>query len=129
MRRTWEDIHSRIVAGPLFCGPGGKFIVVLAKLGQETKRIIWATGLCNHISLDEQCSVQLVDRMDIFPHLEVIGGGEVRGDLKTFTFYVWGESPEYGREPDREKTVEEFDQYFLNWKAVGTPPPAGVFKY
>lgn len=129
MRRTWEDVHSRIWASPLFNGPGGKFIVVLATLGQETKRIVWATGQCNHVSLDEQCSVQLRDRMEEHVRLEVIGGGEVRGDYKTCTFYIWGESPEYGREPDREKTVEEFDQFFTNWKAIDGEPPEGVFDY
>ncbi len=129
MSKAWEKVRSRIIASCLYNGGGGKFIVVLATTPQEeTKRIVWATGLCNHVSLAEECGLRLEDFAEDV-RLEVVGGGEVRGDLKTFTFYVWGESPEYGREPEREKTVEEFDNYFLNWKAVGTPPSEGVFKY
>ena len=124
----WDEIRSNIMASYLFCGPGGKFIVIQAMRGTETKRIVWATGLCNHVSLDEQCHAQLPQGDDNV-RFEVIGGGEIRGHLKSFTFYVWGESPEYGAEPNRQETVQIIDQFFLNWKAVGTAPPEGIFKY
>lgn len=131
--KSWEyDVSSLIMTSYLINGPGGKFVVVRVNQGDKEKRLIWATGLCNHVSLVEECEMRLRDGWDD-PHeyIEVytLGGGEIRANHQTRTYYLWGESLEYGMEPDRAQTVADLNEQMIGWTAVGMEPPEGTFDY
>lgn len=127
IEEDWKYLCLRVATDCFINGPGGKFIVVRVTKGDEAKRIIWATGLCNHVSLVEECEVRLGNKFDA--NIEVLGGGEIRANHKTLTYYLWGESPEYGAEIDREQTIAYMNEQIIGWSAIGTEPPEGTFDY
>lgn len=91
--------------------PGAwKFIVVRISAAEGHAKTIVRSGNGSHDDIFSSVYWEFVScgREHEYKSHKVVclGGGRIHFNLEAMTIHVWGSSGEYGREPDRARTIE-----------------------
>ncbi len=95
---------------------GEKFIVAEVRINDHKKLVIRALSKCKyHFDIENKLRAE-VRPLGLMAWC--VGGGKYRIDSNQKTILIWSESGEFGREPDRNKTVEMLQQAFPEFVVI-----------
>lgn len=95
---------------------GEKFIVAEVRINDIKKLVIRALNKCKyHFDIETKLRAE-VRPLGLMAWC--VGGGKYRIDNDLKTLLIWSESGEFGREPDRNKTVEMLQRAFPEFTII-----------
>ena len=111
-----EELLKNVLDVVIDTPNSGKFIVAEVRINDTKKLVVRALKNCKyHFDIETKLRAEV---RSLGMMAWCIGGGKYRIDNDRKTLLIWSESGEFGREPDRNKTVEMLQRAFPEFTII-----------